>query len=98
MRIIKEFYDRTGLYNKLRSLPLHDVGSPIGYDHFEVIESFMMSVIHGVGNITGASQVGYDEVLKKFSNGKKGCHRRAAYPGFSKNMDRASRTTCFRHY
>jgi len=72
MRIIKEFYDRTGLYDKLRSLPLQLAGSSVGYDHFEVIESFMMSVILGAGNITGSSQMGYDEVLKEIFQWEKG--------------------------
>ena len=39
MRLIKEFYDGVGLYQKMRSLPLHESGSAIGYSHYEVIKA-----------------------------------------------------------
>jgi hypothetical protein len=72
MRLVKQVYDRTSLPNKLRTLPFHEVGSSIGYDHFEIIESFMVSVILGAGNTMGASQISYDEVLKEIFQWKKG--------------------------
>lgn len=72
MRMIKECYDRVGLYQKMRSLPFHGPGSAIGYEHYEVIESFMMSVILGAGNMMGASQIGYDDVIKEIFQWKKG--------------------------
>ncbi len=72
MRLIKEFYDRVGLYNKLRELPLQDTGSAIGVEHYEIIESFMMSVILGAGNCNSASQISYDDVLKEIFQWEKG--------------------------
>lgn len=72
MRLVKEVYDKVGLDEKLRSLPFHKTGSAVGYDHFEVIESFMMSVILGADNMMGASQVGYDDVLKEIFGWEKG--------------------------
>ena len=72
MRLIKEFYDRIGLYDKLRALPFQEPGSCIGVDHHEIIESFMMSVILGAGNCNNASQISYDEVLKEIFQWEKG--------------------------
>lgn len=72
MRLIKEFYDRVGLYDKLRELPLQDPGSAIGVEHYEIIESFMMSVILGAGNCNSASQISYDDVLKEIFQWEKG--------------------------
>jgi len=72
MRIIKEFYDRIGLYDKIRELPFHNVGSSIAVEHHEIIESFIMSVILGAGNCSGASQIGYDDVLKEIFQWEKG--------------------------
>ncbi|MBK7215112.1 MAG: hypothetical protein IPH88_17845 [Bacteroidales bacterium] len=64
MQIIMEFYDRIGLYDKMRELPFYESGSGIGFDHHEVLESFMMSVILGVANFISSSRISYDEVLK----------------------------------
>ena len=72
MRLIKEFYDRVRLYNKLRELPLKDTGSAIGVEHYEIIESFMMSVILGAGNCNSASQISFDDVLKEIFQWEKG--------------------------
>jgi hypothetical protein len=72
MRVVKECYDRVGLHQKIRSLPLHKSGSAIGYEHFEVIESFMMSVILGAGSMMGASQIGYDDVLREIFQWERG--------------------------
>ena len=64
MRLIKKLYDRIGMFDKRRSLPLQNLGSPIGFEHYEIIKSFIMSVILGEGNCNNASQICYDEVLK----------------------------------
>ena len=64
MRIIKEFYNRIGLNDTIRELPLNTIGSAIFEEHHEILESFMMSVILNAGNCTGASQICYDDVLK----------------------------------
>jgi hypothetical protein len=72
MRLIKEFYDRIGLYDKIRELPFYETGSAIGVEHHEILESFMMSVILGAGNCFGASQISYDEVLKEIFQWEKG--------------------------
>ena len=72
MRLIKELYDRVGMFDKLRSLPLQNPGSAIGVEHYEIIESFIMSVILGAGNCNNASQISYDEVLKEIFQWKRG--------------------------
>ncbi len=72
MRLIKEFYDRIGMFDKLRQLALHREGSAVAVKHYEIIESFMMSVILGAGNCSGASQISYDEVLKEIFQWEKG--------------------------
>ena len=72
MRLIKEFYDRIGLFDKLRELPFSIPGSAAGVKHQEIIESFMMSVILGAGNCNSASQISNDHVLKEIFQWKKG--------------------------
>lgn len=72
MRLIKEAYDKCGFHQKLRGLAFHDRGSSVGYEHFEVIESFMMSVVLGAGNMTGASQIRYDDILKEVFQWERG--------------------------
>ena len=72
MRLIKEFYDRIGMFDKLRQLALHREGSAVAVKHHEIIESFMMSVILGAGSCSGASQISYDEVLKEIFQWEKG--------------------------
>ena len=62
MRLIKELYDRIGMFDKLRSLLLQNHDSAIGVEHYEIIESFIMSVILVAGNFNNASQIGYDKV------------------------------------
>lgn len=70
--MIKEFYDRIGMFDKLRQLALHREGSAVAVKHHEIIESFMMSVILGAGSCSGASQISYDEVLKEIFQWEKG--------------------------
>ena len=36
MRLIKELYDRIGMFDKLRSLPLQNHDSAIGVEHYEI--------------------------------------------------------------
>jgi hypothetical protein len=55
MRLIKEFYDRAGMHEQLRLLPLIEKGSARGVDHYEIIESFIMSVILGANNCSAAA-------------------------------------------
>jgi hypothetical protein len=72
IRLIKEFYDRIGMYEKLRELPLYAPGSGAGTAHHEIIESFMTSVILGAGTCSGASMLGYDTIVKEIFGWEKG--------------------------
>lgn len=72
MRLVKEFMDRSGIHDVLTSLPFQSTGSAIGHDHWEIVESFLISVILGAGNCTGSSQLGYDEIIKEIFQWKKG--------------------------
>jgi hypothetical protein len=65
MRLNKEFYDRKGIHNQLDLLPLIEKGSFRGVDHYEIIESFIMSVILGANNCSAAAQLRYNHVLKE---------------------------------
>lgn len=65
MKLIKELYDRVGLFDNLRSLPLQNLGSAIGAEHYEIIESFIISVILSARNRNNVTQIRYDEVLKE---------------------------------
>jgi hypothetical protein len=87
MRIIKEFYDRIGLHDKIRELPLHATGSAIAVEHYEIVESFMMSVILGAGNCTGASQISYDDVLKEIFQWEKGMPSQSTLSRFFPKYD-----------
>lgn len=62
--LIKEFYDRIGMGSQLRSLPLLERGSGRGVEHYEIIESFLMSIILGANNCSSSSRLGHDGVVK----------------------------------
>jgi len=47
VRIINELYQKCGLREMVRELPLKQPGSNRGYDPVEIIEGFMISVILG---------------------------------------------------
>jgi hypothetical protein len=87
MRLIKEFHDRVGLHDKFRQLPLHEPGSAVGVKHYEILESFMMSVILGAGNCYGASQISYDEVLKEIFQWEKGMPSQSSLSRFFPKYD-----------
>jgi len=87
MRLIKEFHDRIGFYEKLRELPFYEPGSALGVEHYEIIESFIMSVILGAGNCFSASQISYDEVLKEIFQWKKGMPSQSTLSRFFRKYD-----------
>jgi Transposase DDE domain group 1 len=72
MRMVKEFIDRSGIHEKIKSLPFHEPGSAIGHEHWEIVESFIISVILGAGNCAGSAQLGYDCVIKELFQWKRG--------------------------
>jgi hypothetical protein len=72
MRLIKEFMDRSGFHDVLKVLPFHRKGSAIAHEHWEIVESFLMSVILGAGNCSGSAQLSYDEVIKDIFGWEKG--------------------------
>lgn len=57
---------------KLRNVEFHGSVSAIGHDHNEIIESFLVSVILGAGNCSGAAILGADDAIKEILNWKKG--------------------------
>lgn len=87
MRLIKEFYDRIGVYDKLRSLNFQLPGSAIGVAHYEIIESFMISVILGAGNCASASQISYDEILREIFQWEKGMPSQSTLSRFFPKYD-----------
>lgn len=95
MRLIKELYDRVGMFDKLRSLPLQNPGSAIGVEHYEIIESFIMSVILGAGNCNNASQISYDEVLKEIFQWKRGMPSQSTLSRFFPKYDHDSSDMIF---
>ena len=70
--MVKEFMDRSGIHENIKSLPFQSKGSAIGHDHWEIVESFLVSVILGAGNCTGSAQLGYDDIMKEIFQWKKG--------------------------
>ena len=95
MRLIKELYDRVGMFDKLRSLPLQTPGSAIGVEHYEIIESFIMSVILGAGNCNNTSQISYDEVLKEIFQWKRGMPSQSTLSRFFPKYDHDSSDMIF---
>jgi len=87
MRLIKEFYDRTGMWEQLRMLPLIEKGSARGVDHYEIIESFIMSVILGANNCSAASQLSCDHVLKEIFQWKHGMPSQSTLSRFFPKYD-----------
>jgi hypothetical protein len=72
MRLIKEFYDRKGMHEKLDLLPLIEKDSFCGVNHYEIIERFIMSVILGANNCSAAAQLLAlpNHQIPTFANGK----------------------------
>jgi hypothetical protein len=95
MRLIKEFFDRIGMFDKLRSLPLQNLASAIGVEYYEIIESFIISVILGAGNCNNASQISLDEVLKEIYQWKKGMPSQSTLSRFFPKYDHDSSDVIF---
>ncbi len=95
MRLIKEFFDRIGMFDKLRSLHLQNPASAIGVEYYEIIESFIISVILGAGNCNNASQISYDEVLKEIFQWKRGMPSQSTVSRFFPKYDHDSSDVIF---
>ena len=63
------------------------IGSAIGVEHPEILESFMMSVILGAGNCTGAAQIRYDDVLREIFQWDKGMPSQCSLSRFFPKYD-----------
>lgn len=87
MRIVKEFMDRSGFHDAIKTLPFYSKGSSIGHEHWEIIESFLVSVILGSGNCAGSAQLGYDEIIKEIFQWEKGMPSQSTLSRFFRKYD-----------
>ena len=72
VRIINELYQKCGLREMVRELPLKQPGSNRGYDPVEIIEGFMISVILGAKRLSHSTLLRHDDVIKEIFHWNKG--------------------------
>lgn len=72
LRLIEEFWTKIGFRSQFRELPWDEPGSGRGYEHFEIAESFLVSVILGAQRFSEASYLGVDEVIQEIFSWDKG--------------------------
>jgi len=64
MTLMKDLVERSGIKEKMRTLPLPQPGSNRGYDPITVIESFWTSIWIGASRFCHSGYLRYDTVLK----------------------------------
>lgn len=69
---MEEFWTKIGFRSKLRQLSWDIPGSGRGYEHHEIAESFIVSVILGAQRFSEAAYLGVDEVVKEIFSWEKG--------------------------
>jgi hypothetical protein len=64
LRYVQEFMEHCGFRQKLRELEFHKTGSCAGANHFEYVESFLVSVILGAKRCSDAELLRLDEPIR----------------------------------
>lgn len=89
LRLIEEFYRKSGLKDKLSSLSLPEPGSNRGYSAQDMVESFMVSVILGASRFSHCGNLKYDEVVSGIFGWKKGVASQSTFSRFFPKFDYA---------
>lgn len=84
LRLLQAYYDNSGLRDKLRQTGMYSPMSGAGYDHHEIAESFMISVILGANRLVESSALRLDEVVKEIFGWKMGMPSQSSLSRFFK--------------
>lgn len=95
--LVKEFYERIGMDEQLRGLPLIEKGSGRGIDHHEIIESFLMSIILGANNCSSSARLSCDDVVKEIFQWKHGMPSQSTLSRFFLKYDSTLSDEIFSH-
>lgn len=72
LRLVQAYYEGSGLKAKFRESAMYSPMSGAGYDHYEIAESFMISVILGANRLVESSTLRFDDVVKEIFGWKMG--------------------------
>src|SRR5215217_5948017 len=81
MRLMKEFLNKTNIEEQIKLLDLPKAGSNRGYDTYNIIESFFVSVWLGANRFAQSGLLRYDRVLPQIFGSKTFPHK-APIQGF----------------
>lgn len=84
---VKRFYDRSGLQEEIRNLPLPVPGSNRGYDSVDLIEGFMVSVLLGSRRLAHSGLLRHDSVISELFGWSKGMASESTFSRFFKKFD-----------
>jgi hypothetical protein len=83
---VKRFYDKSGLQEVIRSLPLPPTGSNRGYDPVDLVEGFMVSVLLGSNRLAHSGLLRHDSVISELFGWKKGMASESTFSRFFKKF------------
>ena len=95
LRYVQEFMEHCGFRQKLRELEFHKPGSGAGANHFEYVESFLVSVILGAKRCSDAELLRLDEPIRVMFGWKKGMPDQSTLSRFFRKYDRHHSTDIF---
>jgi hypothetical protein len=84
---VKRFYDRSGLHEVIKGLPLPQPGSNRGYDPVDLIEGFIVSVLLGSHRLAHSGLLRHDKVISELFNWEKGMASESTFSRFFKKFD-----------
>ena len=82
IRLVQELYERCGLKQIIRSLPLKAPGSNRGYCPYDMVEGFMTSVILGAKRLSHSGILRHDEVIREIFGWNKGMASQSTFSRF----------------
>jgi len=88
LRIIQEFFERSGLKEIIGRLSLPEPGSNRGYKSQDLIEGFMVSVILGARRFSHSGTLRYDEIISEIFNWEKGMASQSTFTRFFRKFSK----------
>lgn len=96
LRLIADFYERCGLRDAIRALPLPEPGSNRGYHPSELIDGFLTSVLLGARRFSHSGTLRHDEVIKEIFGWSKGMASQSTFSRFFRKFSLADNDAIFR--
>lgn len=96
LRLIADFYERCGLREAIKTLPLPEPGSNRGYQACELIDGFLTSVLLGARRFSHSGMLRHDEVIKEIFGWNKGMASQSTFSRFFRKFSLADNDAIFR--